>query len=371
MNKVVIVGAGIIGATTAYKLSKKNIPVTIIDAQLNGRATSAAAGIICPWVSKRRNKAWYLLAKNGAAYYPSLINELTNDGYPETGYKQVGAIRLHDDINKLIELKEIALKRRVNAPEMGDLHLLTNTDVKKKFPLIQENYAGLFIGGAARVDGRLLRDALLQAAIDYGAEVIDSKATLTLDNHNKAQVYCDGNLIDSNQIIATNGVWMKDLFANINLDIDIKAQKGEVIHLHVDDMNNSTFPVIMPPTNQYMLSFDNGRIVIGASYRHIDQFDTNVTVDGMQHILQQALNIAPKLKQATISETRVGFRPFTFNHLPVFGRLQAQPHILLANGLGASGLTTGPYIGQQLANLIMNKTTDISIGAYNVEQVIR
>lgn len=371
MKKVVIIGAGIIGATTAYQLAKQNVSVTIIDAHINGRATSAAAGIICPWVSKRRNKAWYELAKNGAAYYPTLLNELKQDGYENTGYKQVGAIRLHEDIDQLEQLKDIAEKRREAAPEIGELHLLTNEEVKEKFPLIEENYAGLFISGAARVDGRLLRDALLEAATYYGAEFINKKASLVLNEDGKAEVHCDGILLQADEIIATNGVWMKELFSDIDIDLDIKAQKGEIIHLHLDDFMTDNSPVIMPPTNQYMLTFDHGRVVIGASYHRVEDFATNITVDGIHHILQRALHVAPQLKEADISEARVGFRPFTFNHLPVFGPLQAQPHILLANGLGASGLTTGPYIGKQLAHLVMKEATDLTIYPYNIEQIIR
>ena len=47
-KKVAIVGAGIVGATAAYQLSKKGIDVTVFDAGV-GQATKAAAGIICPW----------------------------------------------------------------------------------------------------------------------------------------------------------------------------------------------------------------------------------------------------------------------------------------------------------------------------------
>ena len=59
MKKVAIVGAGIVGATAAYYLSKEaDIEVTVFD-HGHGQATKAAAGIISPWFSKRRNKAWY------------------------------------------------------------------------------------------------------------------------------------------------------------------------------------------------------------------------------------------------------------------------------------------------------------------------
>src|SRR6476620_1700986 len=119
MPKVIVIGAGILGASTAYHLAKNGAEVIVVDRQDAGQATDAAAGIICPWLSQRRNKAWYALAKSGAAYYTSLIQQLEEDGESETGYKQVGAISLHTDKVKLEKMKERAMKRLEDAPEIG------------------------------------------------------------------------------------------------------------------------------------------------------------------------------------------------------------------------------------------------------------
>src|SRR5690625_2466508 len=99
--KVIIIGAGIIGSTAAYKLSKQGAEVTVIDRNENGKATDAAAGIVCPWLTQRRNKAWYQLAKGGAKIYPSLMAELEEDGETETGYSKVGAITIRNIDQKL------------------------------------------------------------------------------------------------------------------------------------------------------------------------------------------------------------------------------------------------------------------------------
>ena len=59
--KIAIIGAGIVGATAAYQLSKnKEVELVVYDDGV-GQATKAAAGIICPWLSQRRNKEWYRL----------------------------------------------------------------------------------------------------------------------------------------------------------------------------------------------------------------------------------------------------------------------------------------------------------------------
>ena len=78
MKKVAIVGAGIVGATAAYYLSKEaDIEVTVFDFG-HGQATKAAAGIISPWFSKRRNKDWYKMARLGADFYVDLLADLEN-----------------------------------------------------------------------------------------------------------------------------------------------------------------------------------------------------------------------------------------------------------------------------------------------------
>ncbi|MDY4511571.1 FAD-binding oxidoreductase, partial [Streptococcus hyovaginalis] len=92
--KVAIIGAGIVGSTAAYYLSKESsVELTVFDDGL-GQATKAAAGIISPWFSRRRNKAWYKMARLGADFYPEMIADLTSDGFDTSFYKQVG-IYLH------------------------------------------------------------------------------------------------------------------------------------------------------------------------------------------------------------------------------------------------------------------------------------
>lgn len=52
MKSFIVVGAGILGASAAYHIAKKGADVTLIDRGERGRATDAAAGIVCPWLSR-------------------------------------------------------------------------------------------------------------------------------------------------------------------------------------------------------------------------------------------------------------------------------------------------------------------------------
>ncbi|WP_221566536.1 FAD-binding oxidoreductase [Alkalihalobacillus sp. TS-13] len=366
MGKIIVVGAGILGASTAYHLSIAGAEVIVVDRKDNGQATEAAAGIVCPWLSQRRNKAWYRLVKGGARYYPALIKDLEADGVTNTGYSRVGAISLHTDENKLEKMVERALKRREDAPEIGEITRLTPAQTKELFPPLSEDYASVHVSGAARVNGGALRKALIQAAEKNGATTLDGDAELIHEGSRATGVKVNGETFDADQVILTTGAWSKELLQPLGWEFKLYSQRAQIMHLEIPDTQTSGWPVVMPPNNQYLLSFDDGRIVVGATHEDEVGFDHRVTAGGIREILDKALDVAPGLNDSTILEMRVGFRPFTPGFLPIIGPVPKVEGLLLANGLGASGLTSGPYLGSELAKLALGKKLELNLDDYDV-----
>jgi D-amino-acid dehydrogenase len=366
MQKIIVVGAGILGASTAYHLAKSGVDITLVDRFDRGQATDAAAGIICPWVSQRRNKAWYQLVKGGARYYPTLIDQLEADGESETGYRRVGAICLHTDSEKLEKMAERALKRREGAPEIGEITILSPAETKKLFPPLYEGYGAVHVSGGARVNGRALRNSLVNAAIKYGASFLQGDATLIYKNNQVTGIKINEKTLEADLVIVTGGAWSKELLQPLGINFLVKPQKAQIIHLKMQDVDTSQWPVVMPPNDQYILTFEDGRVVVGATHEDEAGFDDRVTAGGVNEVLGKALSVAPGLANSTMLEIRVGFRPFTPGFLPVIGALPNYKGILIANGLGASGLTSGPYIGSELAKLALGKQTEIDLSLYDV-----
>ncbi|OOE10127.1 NAD(P)/FAD-dependent oxidoreductase [Fictibacillus arsenicus] len=370
MQKVIVIGAGILGASTAYHLAKSGADVTLVDRRDQGQATDAAAGIVCPWLSQRRNKAWYQLVKGGARYYPELIAQLEADGETETGYKQVGAISLHSDTDKLEKMAERAIKRREDAPEIGEVTVLSPTETKRLFPLIADEYGAVFVSGGARVNGRALRNALISASVKNGASLLNGDATIFHENNRVLGIKLEGKTLLADKVIVTAGAWSQELLKPLGVNFKVTPQKAQIVHLELPQTETSSWPVVMPPTNQYILAFEGGRVVVGATHEDEAGFDNRVTAGGVHEILKKSLTVAPGLAESTIIETRVGFRPFTPGFLPVIGPLPNFENILLANGLGASGLTSGPYLGAELAKLALNQQTEIDTSSYDVAGAI-
>ncbi|WP_273129296.1 NAD(P)/FAD-dependent oxidoreductase [Metabacillus sp. HB246100] len=371
MKRVIVIGAGIVGASTAYHLAKQGADVTVVDRKDKGQATDAAAGIICPWISQRRNKAWYQLVKNGARYYPELVDQLTADGEENTGYRKVGAISLHKDVEKLEKMAERAKKRREDAPEIGEIKILSPDETRTLFPPLDEEFGAVFVSGGARVDGRALREALLNGAKKHGAKLTEDNALALIQHKQKVTgVKLSGSEYHADTVVITGGAWSKELLKPLGIDFKVTPQKAQIVHLEMVETETTNWPVVMPPTNQYILAFENGRVVVGATHEDEAGFDSRVTAGGINEILEKALQIAPGLKDATMLETRVGFRPFTPGFLPIIGPIPGYEGLLVANGLGASGLTGGPYLGMELAKIALDQPTELDLEQYPVSEAI-
>lgn len=367
MKKIIVIGGGILGASTAYHLAKKGAEVIIVDRKDNGQATDAAAGIICPWLSQRRNKAWYALAKAGARYYPHLIEELKRDGETKTGYAKVGAISLHTDQKKLDKMIERALIRRQEAPEIGDITPLSPQETKSLFPLVDEQFTSVHVSGGARVDGRELRDSLLRAAHKNGATLIHENADLLFSKKKVIGVKAGNEHFYADTVIVCAGAWAHPLLRPLGVDFKVTFQKAQIVHLKLPDEHTDNLPVLMPPGTLYLLAFEDNKIVAGSTHEDTEVFDTQVTVGGLQELFNKSSEIVPCLNKGTFLEARVGFRPFTPGFLPVIGTLPGWEGILVANGLGSSGLTVGPYLGAELTKLALGLQPDIDLDNYSVE----
>lgn len=145
---IVVVGAGILGASTGYHAAQRGAAVTIVDQARDGRATAAGAGIICPWVSGADDPAFYRLYTEGARYYEELVSALAELGAANVGFRRVGALVVSNDVAELSAFDRMLSRRRVDTPEMGVTTLLAARDARALFPPLHPDLAALHVAGA-------------------------------------------------------------------------------------------------------------------------------------------------------------------------------------------------------------------------------
>ena len=364
--KVVVIGAGILGASTAYHLVREGCEVVLVDRTDEGRATAAGAGIVCPWGSATEDAPSYALLSGGARYYPQLVAMLAEDGESDLGYARVGGLYVPADAGELASVERRARARAANAPEAGSIERLSPADARALFPALRPDQPALLVSGGARVDGRRVAAALQRAAVKRGVRLVNGSAELILRGGRATGVRVDGETIEADCVVVAAGAWAPKLLEPAGVQLAVAPQRGQIVHLRLPGTDTSRWPVLMPLNSYYLLAFDDSRVVIGATREFNSGFDYRLTAAGVAEVLNAGLAVAPGLASWTVHEIRIGFRPLAQNGRPKLGPVPGVDNLLVGNGLGPSGLTMGPYSGALLAQAALGKPTELALGPFAV-----
>ena len=409
--RVIVIGSGIGGAATAYHLAARGAEVVAVDAPRPGVATEAGAGIVSPWTSRWDNQIYPLAAAAGA-YYPELAAALAEQGQ-QTSYEVVGGMVVSESAAELDEAEALLLSRVADAPGAGKVSRLDPDQARSLFPLLAPDLGAVHLSGAGRVDGRRIRRALIAAAKQRGARFVRAMASL-LPNvpaiagtgaagpvvgtgtaepvagrgtarsvagtgaagpvaesgtaglvgepgsgaplttaNGRWRVTAGGEELTADAVVLAAGAWSAAVAERLGLVVPVAPQRGQITHFELPGTDTAAWPVVLPRSSHYLLSFPGGHVVAGATRETGSGFDHRVTAAGQREVLDHALAVAPGLADSTLAETRIGFRPATPDTLPLLGPIDAHPGLWLATGFGPAGLTLAPYAGKLIADLIL------------------
>jgi D-amino-acid dehydrogenase len=369
--RVVVVGSGIAGASAAFHLTQSGAEVLVVDNNAPGRATHAGAGILCPWLSHNQDPRYQTLALAAVRYYPELVAQLVALGERGAAYDLVGGLVVGQSLEQLDPVAR-RLKKHLEqgVEEVGKIQLLDVGGPKDLFPYLDPGLVGLHLTGAARVSGESFRLGLLNAARKAGASELSGSAALRRSGDVLVGVQVGEQFIGADAVIVAAGAWSAELCRPLDLRFQIEPQRGQILHLTVAETNTEALPVIVPVlSDYYMLGFPDSRIVLGATRETGSGFDFRATAGGVAEVLQEGLRIAPGLKNSTLAEIRVGFRPMSRDGLPLLGQPASTSGLILATGLGRYGLTLGPYVGLLAAQLALGKTPSFDTACYSPDRV--
>ncbi|GAA5154599.1 FAD-binding oxidoreductase [Microbacterium pseudoresistens] len=364
----VVIGGGIVGAAAAYRLAVKGLGVTLISNNREGEATMAGAGGVDPGVAHTPPTAWYPMAFASARFYKELTAQLEADGETDTGYEVCGSLVIAMDDTEAERLKDLLLlfneRTRSGAIDNGDLSIVDARGAQELFPPLQPGTVGIHSPTGARVDGRRLRDSLLRAFLKRGGNLVRGEAELSVDGDD-VRVTVDGTAHPADRIVLAPGAWTSDLLRPLGHELPVFPQRGQLMHMGLRDTDTSKYPIITGFHHSYIIPFGGGRIVAGATREDDAAFDYRETVGGTLEVVADALRVAPGLAEASVLETRVGFRPFSPDRLPIVGALEGWPSVVIATGLGSSGLTMGPFVGSTAADLAVGEQVALDLAPYS------
>ena len=352
---LIVVGGGIVGATAAYRAGQLGARTLLCDRRDAGRATDAGAGILAPESSTRDGRLWYDFALDAVGYYSLLIKDLAADGVPgeelSRAYGQCAKMIVALDGVEAAALAEIertvyARQEQRRPPPAESVRRISPSEARHAYyPLLADASAVLLQPAARRVDGRLMTAVLKQGLRARGVETsdVDVSTLLLEDGRVRGVRLACGGEYTAGAVLIAGGAWSSDFGAQLDVQIPVAPQRGQIIHLQLPGQDTGTWSIVMGFSDHYQVPWPGGRVAVGATRETGSGYAAHATVSGVREVLHEALRLAPGLRDAAINDVRVGLRPYTSDHLPLLGAVPGVSGVYLATGHGPTGLTLGPF----------------------------
>ena len=345
MHDAIVIGGGVLGAATAYHLVRAQARVLLLDRGDEGRATAAGAGIVSPATYRGDSDVWYRFSRAAYQHLSALVPELEAEG-AETGFSHCGLLLAavsEDEFGPF----EAASERILSRPEQGSqVRSVEAAEAREMFPPLAPSARALHNPDAARIDGRLLARALLEAAERRGLERRTASVdSLILEGGRVAGVLTGGDRISAGTVVIAGGAWSRRFSEQLGLDIPVAPQRGQIIHLDLGGTDTSTWPIVSAFRDHYMVPWPDSRVAVGATRETGSGFEPRVTAAGIVEVLSEALRVAPGLAGASIRETRVGLRPSSADGMPVMGAVRAGRASTSTPATGPADFSSAPSAG--------------------------
>ncbi|MEM7437341.1 MAG: glycine oxidase ThiO [Myxococcota bacterium] len=345
---VIVVGGGLMGCSTAYRLAKDGLRVVVLEKSVPGaEASSAAAGILAPSIESHENAYALQLGRRSRELHAELADELDELFGIDIGFRRCGVIRLAFDeveAEAITEQCESLLGRGVRSEAWNRDELLSEEPGCNP-----EAVAALHVPEEAQVEPRKLLSGVALGAEREGV-VFRSGATvrrIVVEGGRARGVEVDDERIDAERVVVAAGSWTT-LIPGLRLRNDaIYPVRGQMI---ATETRPPTLRRIVFGAGGYVVTRPDGRTLCGSTEERVG-FTRGITFRGMADIIATARRIAPSLADATVHDHWSSFRPGTPDDLPLVGQTGIEG-LLLASGHYRNGILLAPVTAELIAEAI-------------------
>jgi D-lysine oxidase len=408
----IVLGAGIVGTSTALQLAKRGMAVALVERAGVGEQTSYGnSGVIegstvlpptfpkrmaalarvalkqaseanyhwsflpkvAPWLwAFRANSNPRRLAENARANRPMFAHALAEhetlmEESGATSYlRKTGWIKLYRDERSFAGLKlELELAKEFGLP----LNLLDAAGAQKLEPSLNPVFAhGVFWPKAASLSNPLAVTRAYAARFAALGGVTLTGDARTLHRSGAGwRVETDEGGIDAGEVVVALGPWAPDLLEPLGLKLPMAVKRG--YHRHFTAQGNAvlTRPVVDVDYGYLITPMEQGiRLTTGAEFAARDAGPTPVQFD---RLMPAAKALFPLGARAD-GNTWMGARPCFADSRPVVGRAPGLKGIWLAIGHAHWGLTLGPATGRLLADMMAGATPFVDPAPYRAERLL-
>lgn len=370
---VVVIGAGVVGAATAWYATRAGLRVVVVDrGSVAGGTTGAGEGNVL--VSDKPPGAELDLALRSSRLWRELADEVGGFEYEPKGGLVVAA-----SAGGFESLTELAAAQ---AAAGVDTVVVAADGLAEHEPHLGPGLAGgVLYPQDGQVQPMLAAARLLRAARLAGAEVrTGAEVTGFLRDGDRVTGVrtLDGD-IAAGAVVNAAGTWGGEVAALAGVRVPVLPRRGFILvteplppiirhkvyaaeyvsDVASDDAGLQTSPVVE--------GTPSGPVLIGASRERVG-YDRTLSVRVLRALAAQAVRLFPVLAGVQVIRAYRGFRPYCPDHLPVIGADPRAPGLFHACGHEGAGIGLAPVSGALIAQLIRGERPLLDVGPYRPER---
>jgi glycerol-3-phosphate dehydrogenase len=356
MYDVVIIGAGIIGASVAREISKYNLKVIVVDKGLDvaSGTTKANSAIVHAGHDAGPNTVKGKLNAKGNSMFDKLSKELD---FP---FKKNGSLILCFDESHKEELE--LLKKQGELNGVPNLQILTGEQTRKMEPNISENVVlSLFAPTSGIVCPYEMNIAMAENAFTNGVEFKFGAKVVDIAKNNAGyslSINDDDKVIETKIIINAAGLY-SDVMNNLvcGEKFDIVPKKGEYCLFDKAVGNLVSKTIFQLPTSAgkgvLITPTVDGNLLVGPNAVDVNNKDNlDTTNEGLDEIIAKAKLSVKSLPTNQIITSFSGLRAKTKVNDFIIGEVKSSPGFINVASIDSPGLTSAPAIAEKVVSIV-------------------
>jgi glycine oxidase len=351
--KTVVIGAGVIGLSIAWRLAQAGCQVTVYERAEAGRGASwAAAGMLAAAVETEPGEENLLaLTLESQELWPGFAREIEAASGVSVGYRDEGTMVValtRDDAEHLRFTYEFQKGLGL------DLDWLSGAEARRREPHLRPGIPGAVLSPRDhQVENRLLACALVEAARRSGAVLHEHCPVREIDlSGGRARgVVTDRGRDPADAVILAAGAWSREIGGVPATHLPpVRPIKGQMLALLMDAAAPLLRHVIWLPRG-YLVPRLDGRLIVGATVEERG-FDETLTAGGLLALIEGAWRAVPAIEELPVAETWVGFRPGSRDDAPMLGP-SGIDQFVVATGHHRNGILLTPITAATISSYVL------------------
>ena len=372
---VIIVGAGIMGACTAYYLMKTDEKLDVAVIERDPTYTRASTTLSMANVRVQFGlKENIQISQYALEVFKTFGQDMEVDGEaPDIGHHMIGNLFLVDEAGERVRKKDLELQQSLGckvewwAPEkIVDRYPLYNT----------KGYVGATFGAEdGIIDPYALLMAYVKKAKSLGAEFIkDEVKEIKRQGKEVTGVrLASGDELGSKFVVNCAGAWGPELARTAGVEIPVIPVKRQVFALDTAVKPDGDLPLTVLPSGLYFRTETGGLILLGKSMDE-DPVGYDFRWDDkrfMEILWPELAEFVPAFDTLKLVRGWAGlYAVSTLDDNAFIGWWPELKGYLMANGFSGHGLQQGPAVGRYLSELILGIPPKLDLSIFSPERIL-